>query len=642
VANPFEKRATEYLRDDEAFLAVVTPAPLSTFFRRPAREGRLYDRLATIIGTPGSGKTTIARLLQYQTLQTLLRNRGLATSIPLLDALTQCGLIVDERPVVVACRLPLEAEYREFWELPYADELKLGLMMALLQARAVLAWLRNLQAGGHRLEEIEIVPRGDAEAAATAIGGTEPAAMLQRARAVELGIYRISAALVAPAVAELDTRAVSAYRPFDVIEGFRLRTDRSDTAEKPLLRPLAIFDDAHTLHPSQLLALQRWLARRELRVARWILMRLDALKPSDVLTENMDRLGTDTEPGLKRDREITQIWLQGGEERGNQRRSFRRMAKDMADRYLAQMDVFSRRRLTSLAVLLETRPESIAEGQVVRLRHSIDGIQRHNSVSSERRGALESEVGRYFRGAAGEDGGEEVRLAMLGILMERYAKRVPQGALFHETEDPEPSRPLTADSGVADGARVHLMHRFDRPYYFGMDTVCDASSENAEQFLHLASPLVSHSETQLIRGRQATVRSRTQHQLLRERATRMIDEWDFPHARLVRRLADRMGAELTTKSLEPNASLGSGANAVGIPQEEFDAVPERYPDLARVLQFGVAYNAFTLVPDHSTKRRLWCLVELGGVLVVHFGLSLRRGGFIEHRIDDLARMLTEA
>jgi hypothetical protein len=640
MANPFEKRATEYLRDDEAFLAVVTPAPLSTFFQKPAREGRLYDRLATIIGTPGSGKTTLARLFQYQTLRTLLRNRDLSTARPLVDALTQCSAIADQEALIVACRLPLEAEYREFWELPYADDLKLGLMMALLQSRAVLAWLRNIQAGGHTLDDIEIVPRVDADAATTAIGGVKPQAVLERAREVELAIYRVSAALVAPDVSELDSGAVSAYRPFDVLEGFRIRTTRQGSTQA-LLRPLVIFDDAHTLHPAQLLALQRWLARRELKVARWILMRLDALKPSDVLTESVYDIGTDTEPGLKRDREITEIWLQGGEERGNQRRSFRKMAKDMADRYLAQMDVFSRRRLTSLADLLETTPEAIAAGQLSRLRQAVAAAQRRHSVSQERRALLEVEIAHYFQGATGEDSGEDVRLAMLGILIERYAKRVPQGALFGETEDPEPSRPLTADSGVADGARVQLMHRFDRPYYFSIDTLCDASSENAEQFLHLASPLVSHSETQLIRGRQAALRSRTQHQLLRDRALRMIEEWDFPHFKLVRRLVDRMGAELVEKTLEGNAPLGGGANAVGVPQEDFDSIPDRHPELARVLQFGVAYNAFSLVPDHSTKKRLWCLIEVGGVVALHLGLSLRRGGFIERGSDDLARMLSE-
>ena len=41
MTNPFEKRATEYLREDEAFLPVVTPEPLMTFFRKPAQEDRL-------------------------------------------------------------------------------------------------------------------------------------------------------------------------------------------------------------------------------------------------------------------------------------------------------------------------------------------------------------------------------------------------------------------------------------------------------------------------------------------------------------------------------------------------------------------------------------------------------------------------
>jgi hypothetical protein len=93
--------------------------------------------------------------------------------------------------------------------------------------------------------------------------------------------------------------------------------------------------------------------------------------------------------------------------------------------------------------------------------------------------------------------------------------------------------------------------------------------------------------------------------------------------------------------MEPNASLGSGASAVGIPQEEFTTIPTTYPVLARVLQFGVAYNAFVLVPNYGTKKREWCLIELGGILLLHHGLTLRRGGFLERRAEDLVSMLGE-
>ena len=634
MANPFEKRATEYLRDDEAFLAVVTPEPLATFFKKPAKEGRLYDRLTMIIGTPGSGKTTLARLFEFTTLKTLLRNRSMTNYRPLIDMLTACGAIRNDHPTFVGARLPLEAEYREFWEFPYPAELKTGLMIALLQARTVLAWLRHIQTSNASLDQIQIVPRAGANAALRAIGGKAGPDLHLRALEVERAVYRISAALVPPDIKDIDRRAVGPYRPFDVIQTFRV-----PSGEKVLeLCPLVILDDAHSLHPKQFTALTRWLAQRELRVARWVLTRLDALAPDDVLRDSETNA---SESGLNHSRETTVIRMQNGEGRAKQRLAFRKMAKDMASRYLSQMEVFNRRGLHRLSDLLSTAPVPIAIGKRKRLAQHVDAIQDRYGVSAKRRSELENAIETYL--AKTHEGSEDLRLGILSVLLERYAKRVPQHSLFDDgTADRDPIRPLAVDATVVDGARIHLLHKYDRPYYFGIDTLCDASSENAEQFLQLTARLVSHSETQLIRGNsQAMLASSVQHRILRERATEMMHKWDFPQFQLVRRLAEGIAAQCLSKSLEGNASLGGGATAFGIPEEQFDTISETNPHLAGVLKFGVAYNAFALVRRHSTKNRLWCLIQLGGVLLLHYGLTLKRGGFIERRTDDLIHLLRD-
>src|SRR5260370_37787581 len=112
--NRFYKRATKFPRDDQDFRAVGTPEPLTRFLKGPAQAGCLFDRLVRIWGTPGSGKTTLARIFEYQALSSLFRDGGIPSHKDLAAALVECNAVREGRPVLLGCRLPMETSYRDF------------------------------------------------------------------------------------------------------------------------------------------------------------------------------------------------------------------------------------------------------------------------------------------------------------------------------------------------------------------------------------------------------------------------------------------------------------------------------------------------------------------------------------------------
>src|SRR5579862_4821017 len=309
--NPFEKRASEFIRDDLAFLPYVTPEPLLAFLEKYAKSKSLMERLVLLIGSPGSGKTTLARLFTFPTVHTLIRSTSLDQHASLTDPLTKCGALVDGTvPAVAGCRIPMETDYRNCWELPYEDEIRHKLLFSLIQSRAVLAWLRGFEQAGINLADVSLVARADADASLEAIGGTSPKDLREVAKRVEREAYGVVASLAPPSAEKLPVGATVAYNPFDVIEAFEIPGALDSRLR---VRPLLICDDANILHPKQWEAMVRWLARRELRIGRWMLMRLDALRPSEVLRPE-DGVMNDA-PGFNFRREIELIWMQSHNER---------------------------------------------------------------------------------------------------------------------------------------------------------------------------------------------------------------------------------------------------------------------------------------------------------------------------------------
>lgn len=628
MTNPFLRRATEYIRDDSAFLAIVSPEPLTTFVAKHKKLTLLFDYPVRVVGTPGSGKTMMASLVEFRLVESILRDQSSENNRSLASVLASCGFTQDERPRIAAVRIPMESEYRDFWELPYDPAIKTKLVLSLIQARTILALVRNLTSNRRRpLADIKFIPREGAGAQLEQIGGANAEDVVARARRVERAIYSIGASLLPPSLENISEEAREPYQPFEAIQEIEIDWDGNPCR----LRPLTILDDVHTLHPEQFEGLFRALARREIRFARWMMMRMDALSPNAVFRSADE----DALPGLKVDRDYLDIFMQTDSVRIDERRQFRRMAADMADRYLRLVQPLRDRNYTRFRDLLGEEPPRLPAGQLNELRSLLDREQRKLQISHDRRQRIQQAVDRYVKRAKSLDVGEEVRLVMTRVLLHRYAIRTSGMTASLFADDPEPRQPLKVKSSIADAARIVLNHMFSRPFHFGLDDLCDASNENAEVFLQLAGALVERMETKAIRNQDPALTPAQQQSALRDKSAEMIDAWAFPFARKVRALIERIAADCREVSVQPNASLGAGANAFAVLETEMKALLASESELALVLKFAIAYGALVAIRDYGQGGKIWCLLELSGPVCLAHSLTLNRGGFLERRVSDL-------
>jgi len=316
-----------------------------------------------------------------------------------------------------------------------------------------------------------------------------------------------------------------------------------------------------------------------------------------------------------------------------ERRQFRSMALDMANRYLPLVQVLKSRGATEFQALMPTEAGTLTPGRVKDLATAVAKDQRRLEITEVRRSDIDRLVEEHLSGASAHDRSDELKLSMVRILMYRYANRVQHltPSLF-EDFDPDPQTPLKVNAGVADGARLHLHHAYKRPLHFGLDDLCDASNENAEIFLQFAGALVARMETRAIRNQSPGLTAAMQESALVDKARAVINGWSFAYAARIRRMVDAIAQECLEVSLLPNARLGAGANAIAIPEQEMQELLSEEDDLAFLLKHALANGTIVVVRDYGQGGKSWCLIELSGTVCVAHGLTLKRGGFLEKRL----------
>ena len=619
----------------EGFLSLVVPDPLEQYFSRFFNDGGFFRRAMFVYGQPGSGKTTLARLFEAAALSTLLNNDSGDAFCHIRDAVERTGAIENGLISILGARIPLESDFRELANLPYSVEIRRQLFLRLIQARTVLRWFSQLVQIDIEPQDVTLATREGFESRLDVIGGSNGASLLARARLVEGAIYSLLGALIPPKEVDFPDALQLPYQIFDVLAEFRVPSELArDRKLSSRLRPFVILDDAHSLSSEQFNTLRQWSTRREIVLGRWVLSRLDALSPSEIATEFASSQ-TDGLPGQSSQRDYEIVFFQGvGTSRAEARRKFRKVAEAISSRYMKQVEPLSRRQIADLSSILDCKVSAVPEEELAVWRDEIEAEMENRQISTKQRELLEQTVDSILKNKGASS---DLRCALLRILVHRRST-VRQLTLF-DLEEPEATVPKV-DSSLIGGAEIHLFRSFGRPFFFGFEQLVLASSENPELFVGLAGKLVDASLSRLLRRQRPSLPADEQNRLLRDKASQIFHQWNFPEASAVRLLVDGIAARCGKATDMPNAYLKSGANAFGFPMGEFETLKDSDSPLANAIKYGVAYSVFSISLDRSVKNKQWCLVTLGGVACMHHRLTLALGGFVEGTVSELEKMLT--
>lgn len=623
--NPFERRASENILEPRALLPLVSPNPMEYFYSPEKRA--LFEKLTMWVGSPGCGKTTIARILEFDSLWEICRSQG-KLNRELETFLASINAIDDGMPMLITHRIPMTTNFRSIWELPYEVNLREALLRAFVQSKAVLGWLRQLERAEIQFNDVEIIFNDNSESARTEMRTHNINEFRDYARAIELSVFKVVTSLIPPKEEELRNILNSRYDIFEEIRGIKVRKWLDQSWGERILKPMVVIDDAHELHQEQFVHLRDWLKSRVITVSRWIMCRLDVIPPedySDAITRGAMQ-DEDLTPGSTQGRDYYVKFMQPTGKNANK---FRRVAADIANRYFATVPTFSGHSVKHLEQALDTHVPNLPPSAIDQLEKEITKLSKEGKFSTARVDSLLNRVPRNV--SKGE------QLGVMRILLNREINNTPQLELL--STEPVPDEEIedkgTIQSSLLEGARIQLMHDFKRPYYFGINKLADASNANIEQFISLTGPLVDHLITKIIRHKPAEVLPIAQHQALQARAVELMNNWDFPYHENVRNLVAWISKRCLEKTLLSYAPLSDGANAFGVPQEDMDIALKKYERLAKTLHFAFAYKALVMVPYYKCKNKRWCLLELGGVPILASGLTLSKGGFIEGTVSEL-------
>lgn len=216
------------------------------------------------------------------------------------------------------------------------------------------------------------------------------------------------------------------------------------------------------------------------------------------------------------------------------------------------------------------------------------------------------------------------------ILLERQRNK-RQRTLFESVEEDRET-----DGKVRDAAALFASKKYNRPYYFSFDELAAVANKNVEQFLSVASLFVEKIISRAELNRDTSLSVLDQEKLFRKGAEIYYGriEQRFERGYAIKQLVENLGTFFKAVTFRPSAPIAPGVNGVGFEREKLRAFLETNKEDKNVIAFreiltkAVAANVLFVDEVKQGKPGSEKVVfYLNRLLCVKYELPLATGGW---------------
>ncbi|MBC9813944.1 hypothetical protein H9Y05_15815 [Crocinitomicaceae bacterium CZZ-1] len=622
LRNPFVMRNAEKIESSEQFIRLYDTTILDALTQK-YDEGKLWDNIIYIHSSPGAGKTSLLRVFEPASLKALRGNRSNYKAF--FSRMEHLGTVSNERINLLGVSLQCTRNYETLEELSLSDGHKTRYFFSLLNARIVIATLRSIlqlenltfPEGLNRIK-YEYKDESNFFLQESFVNGKQ---LYDWASSIERGVYKAIDSFLPDLN---DVQGHDELFAFSVLQPEHFTID----GERVFNRILFMLDDTHKLTPTQRKKLETYLRERRGNFSIWISERLEALEPKENLrtTYGRDYLEINIETYWHdRQKKLKESLINIANTRANLSTEGLSSFSDYIESNIDEED---------FKLGFNNVVESTLERIKKMTEHTIKYDEWKDYLYARSKNSSPLELAHLYK--------------KVEILITRLVKK-DQLSLEFPLSVEELQAKLDG-SDVTPAAKLFVAKESEVPFYHGLSTLVDLSSNNFEQFLNFSSDLFEEMLSNKLLGEQISLSPERQEKIIQKVVEKKWDDLpkQIPYAKDVVKFLSEFGAFAKQQTYQRNAPYGAGINGFTVKEKNTGKLfienkwyeNEVYTVLINVISTCISYNLLEVrKTKQGEKNQEWGVYYLNRWLCVKFGLPLSYGGFRHKNADELTKWI---